>query len=465
MPRLPLDLGIEQLEPRCLLSGGVLTISGTTTLTNTSLLFNNPGGLFKVGPGTLPLTGINSFDGNNLNLSGGTLQVGNNPFDPPGVPSVWVEDRILYVVGSGKADVDELLSVTANGEQIHVSRPDQFINPDDIDGIVVDGRGGNDAISVAASTDFAVTIRGGDGNDRISASGERFTVLGGAGDDTFQLNKDREPDVIDGGDGSDGVIGLDHDVLDLNDYTSVENGQGKETIIGTDGPNVLAALDSRVNAFDFDVPGPITVVRGYVTLPEGATLPDGKTLPRLPFGGGGTLSTSKPELLTIPAPATIFGGGGDDTIVGGAGSDRIDGGDGNDSITGGGGHDRLDGASGDDKLQGGGGDDTMYGRGGRDRLYGGDDRDRLAGNGGRDFLFGESEADRLYGGAADDVLDGGSSNDRLQGDEGSDVHHGQNGNDRFFTRDSIADQLFGGRDADACKADDEDVLADIESAE
>ncbi len=134
-------------------------------------------------------------------------------------------------------------------------------------------------------------------------------------------------------------------------------------------------------------------------------------------------------------------GGGDDTLAGGAGRDRLDGGAGDadwlsyaasdagvvvdlGARTARGGHaegdtfggveailgsdhaDTLSGGAGDDTLAGGGGADLLWGRAGRDRLDGG------AGN------------DRLAGGAGDDTLDGGAGFDTLQygdSDAGVDV--------------------------------------------
>jgi Ca2+-binding RTX toxin-like protein len=62
---------------------------------------------------------------------------------------------------------------------------------------------------------------------------------------------------------------------------------------------------------------------------------------------------------TVPVPATIRGGEGDDTLTGGAGAD---------------------------KLLGGPGDDTLIGRGGNDLLVGGPSVDTLVGGPGQNIL-------------------------------------------------------------------------------
>jgi Ca2+-binding RTX toxin-like protein len=62
---------------------------------------------------------------------------------------------------------------------------------------------------------------------------------------------------------------------------------------------------------------------------------------------------------TVPVPATIRGGEGDDVLTGGAGADKLIGGPGDDELNGRGGNDVLIGGSGDDLLIGGPGEDKL----------------------------------------------------------------------------------------------------------
>jgi Ca2+-binding RTX toxin-like protein len=62
---------------------------------------------------------------------------------------------------------------------------------------------------------------------------------------------------------------------------------------------------------------------------------------------------------TVPVPATIRGGEGDDVLTGGAGADKLIGGPGDDELNGRGGNDVLIGGSGDDTLIGGPGEDKL----------------------------------------------------------------------------------------------------------
>lgn len=81
---------------------------------------------------------------------------------------------------------------------------------------------------------------------------------------------------------------------------------------------------------------------------------------------GGNDRVTLGESLLVSA--TVFGGRGDDYIIGSGLADTIFGGLGNDYIAGGSGDDRLDGGEGDDWLVGGLGADTLEGGRGRNRL-------------------------------------------------------------------------------------------------
>jgi Ca2+-binding RTX toxin-like protein len=72
---------------------------------------------------------------------------------------------------------------------------------------------------------------------------------------------------------------------------------------------------------------------------------------------------------TVPVPATIRGGEGDDVLTGGAGADKLIGGPGDDELNGRGGNDVLIGGSGNDTLIGGPGTDTLVGGSGQNVLH------------------------------------------------------------------------------------------------
>jgi Ca2+-binding RTX toxin-like protein len=74
---------------------------------------------------------------------------------------------------------------------------------------------------------------------------------------------------------------------------------------------------------------------------------------------------------TVPVPATIRGGEGNDVLTGGTGPDKLIGGPGNDELNGRGGNDLLIGGSGNDVLLGGPGDDILRGGSGANIEVGG----------------------------------------------------------------------------------------------
>jgi Ca2+-binding RTX toxin-like protein len=96
--------------------------------------------------------------------------------------------------------------------------------------------------------------------------------------------------------------------------------------------------------------------------------------------------------------------GGNDTIIGSAGSDFLGAGTGRDVVEGGRGADRIEGGRGDDRLFGESGNDELLGQAGTDYLSGGAGHDRLIGGSGNDTLRGGSGTDRLTGGTGRDVF-------------------------------------------------------------
>lgn len=86
------------------------------------------------------------------------------------------------------------------------------------------------------------------------------------------------------------------------------------------------------------------------------------------------------------------------------------------AIFGGGGNDRLIGSNArgiGDHIDGGDGDDILTGRDGDDYIFGGNGRDQIDGGRGNDFLLGGNDHDVLVMGTGVDEIDGGSGDDIL----------------------------------------------------
>lgn len=120
---------------------------------------------------------------------------------------------------------------------------------------------------------------------------------------------------------------------------------------------------------------------------------------------------------------SVWGGGGDDYLVGGDSGDMLDGGSGSDTIYGRGGIDRLNGSTGDDYLHGGDARDIIHGNQDNDWLWGDGGNDDLYGDAGNDHLYGGTGTDWLSGWTGDDTLDGGNdgSVDTVRGGTGADT--------------------------------------------
>ncbi|MCW2308844.1 calcium-binding protein [Rhodobium gokarnense] len=135
----------------------------------------------------------------------------------------------------------------------------------------------------------------------------------------------------------------------------------------------------------------------------------------------------------------VFGGDGNDTIIGSnypSEADTLDGGAGNDSISGmagddilwgSGGDDFLRGQLGDDSIHGGTENDTIHGGGGSDTIFGGDGNDVIEGGG--DIVDGAQsldDSDEIHGGAGDDTITTEVGDHEVYGDGGNDSITGEN---------------------------------------
>ena len=160
-------------------------------------------------------------------------------------------------------------------------------------------------------------------------------------------------------------------------------------------------------------------------------------------------------------PIVVYGGLGDDFIIGGQSADEIYGDEGDDYIVGYQGNDNIRGGSGDDYLSGREGDDLLYGDAGNDVIrvddgndtaFGGDGDDRINGYiNNKDlnrvinwtFFISESGKNILHGGNGNDEIVAGSNGDKIYGESGNDILIGRDGND-YLDGGEGDDWLIGG---------------------
>lgn len=340
----------------------------------------------------------------------------------------------------------------------------------------IDGGDGNDVIYSGLSSKWegdqselqSELVVGGLGDDQIFTEDQAYVF----GDLTTEQSNAR-PDLAAKG-GKDYIRGKGILVGGAGDDT-IHGGDSEDLIYGDAiNPNSLIEVGNDTIYADTLNPthdGDVDVVYGG----RGNDFIVGGGFGDKIYGGFGNDTiwgdSNHDKSVLVPGADELFGEEGNDVIYGGAGDDHLSGGNGvdwlygqlgNDKLEGGAMNDMLFGDAGMDALYGGSGDDTLNGGDDIDLLYGGIGNDILWGGGGNDFLYGQGGNDKLYGMAGDDWLYGGDDNDELFGGIGNDKLFGEKGSDKLYGEDGEdeldggtgwADILVGGKGKDKFKKD------------
>lgn len=350
----------------------------------------------------------------------------------------------------------------------------------------VAGRGGQDVVTLALSTQFA-SLGGGDDTLRITAaSAPGDSSYGGAGTDTIEVSGGGTAVIRARVVEFERVVLIDPGTVDISAtvaaldvvFTTGDDGvfgsNRAETFNGGEGNDILRGGGGS----DTLVGGP-----GNDTLDGGtgndtasyAAAPAGVTVSLLVAGPQNTGGAGTDTLIGIER---VTGSAFNDTLTGNNDVNDMRGGAGNDTLRGEGGPDRLFGGPGNDTLIGGSGWDTADyseaaggivadlqartvsndGDGGQDTLNsietitGSPFDDTLSGTSNGETLIAGAGNDTLFGRGGNDTLGGGLGDDTLEGGVGSDRVVGGAGNDRFVFRartegtDNLADFAAGGTD-------------------
>jgi RTX calcium-binding nonapeptide repeat (4 copies) len=194
---------------------------------------------------------------------------------------------------------------------------------------------------------------------------------------------------------------------------------GDVVVLGGEGNDVIdASTVSAANGFPADLATKLDGQDGSDRI-TGSGFDD-----RIAQGSDG----GSGEIFGGPGNDRLIGDSGADTMLGNGGSDVLIGLEGADSTRGGGGNDTIDSGPGADSNHGDAGNDRFVPGDGNDNDLGGAGRDTIFGGYGRDRLNGGAGADSLFGDAGGDTLLGGTGNDKLRGGPGHDVLHGGPGN-------------------------------------
>jgi Ca2+-binding RTX toxin-like protein len=142
----------------------------------------------------------------------------------------------LLIQGTSSADD---ITVTQAGNSLLVSTADsgvsQAFEKADVKRVYVDAAGGDDRVSIGKNVSKLTTVLGGNGDDRLFTSGNRTTLVGGAGNDELQAY----PKTFRVGPGAeDGTfVVIDTGALFS---TRLEGGTGDDVIFGRAGQIVEA---------------------------------------------------------------------------------------------------------------------------------------------------------------------------------------------------------------------------------
>jgi Ca2+-binding RTX toxin-like protein len=314
-----------------------------------------------------------------------------------GVTGVNALGREVFVVADGGSGEDtiQLLDGVLSDVDDQIDDPEKRIGTTEIPmdrAAVICGGSGDDVLVGGRGDDLLI----GDGSCSVGA-GPTITVSL-----TEKPPADPEDPQADE-DGNDRLYATagDNLLFGLGGRDQLYGGTGNDVLVGGSGDDTLKAGDLDPDSPEYKAgerTGDVLVGGGLVASPAGA----GSLL-----NGAGAL-----PLPSLPSPGNddLYGGNGDDVLIGDHGgtdaAGRV--------------WVRSTGSGGANYLEGGRGDDRLFGGTGNDELFGGR---------GDDFL---------YGGAGNDVLVGGSGDD--DGSPGSNVLVGGAGNDRLVAHDATIER-------------------------
>jgi Ca2+-binding RTX toxin-like protein len=233
-------------------------------------------------------------------------------------------------------------------------------------------------------------------------------------------------------------------------YTAALNAAGVLTIIGTANRDLLSVDQTATSIIVSD-----EVRHTRQTFPAAKV----KVINMAGLGGNDMLVQAD----RVTRPGKLDGGPGNDFLQGGRGRNQFVSGGGNDGISYMTRAENLnitldgranDGAAGENDTIGSGfgivfggkGNDRIVGCNQTQGLFGNDGNDTLVGAANHDLLVGGNGDDVLIGNASDDALSGGPGDDVLDGGTGMDTLAGEAGRDTIRSRDNQRDQIDGGLD-------------------
>lgn len=306
---------------------------------------------------------------------------------------------------------------------------------------------GNNVLDGSAYTKQSLYLYGNGGNDTLSSHAFRGVLSGGDGDDSLLwVNIDSYYTIdLHGGNGN--------DTLDASGYPSRTNlypGTGNDTVYGGSGTDYLYTygVGDRV----------LTNTQLAFGTSEIDTL---SSIERTYLNDEGSTVDIHVDASAFSGTAYLYGGSGNDVLLGSAGGGLLDGKAGNDtldashatgavSLYGAGGDDWIKSGSGGSSINPGTGNDTVIGGNGTDSISYSLDADMTLTDAA--FTASTGEADTLTS-IEQAYLSGGSGDNHIDASafSGSAVLYGNNGNDTLIGGVNVS-AMYGGGGSDVLDA-------------
>ncbi len=319
--------------------------------------------------------GNDNLLGNSLNniLIGGlgndvlTGRAGNETYRYDTDNVDWGDDEIVESSADSGHDIIDFALTTGQTITLNLQLPGfQAVNPN---------------LMLKITGDGIEEVIGGSLNDNIVGNSQNNVLRGGPGDDTLAgvlgddfLDGGTGEDILDGGEGIDGITAFANSNFTLNDTLLLRNGSdvdhlfsiNQALLIGGAGNNVFTLTGWTGDASIFGVGGNDTII---FTADEDMDLVSSGITDVLTVNAGTpySISSAGVERWTISGgvgnnviDASLYSrAGGSLTLNGNAGNDTITGSQNADVINGGSGNDILSGGPGNDDIVGGAGNDTV----------------------------------------------------------------------------------------------------------
>jgi extracellular elastinolytic metalloproteinase len=246
-----------------------------------------------------------------------------------------------------------------------------------VDDVYVDGRGGDDSITVVGDGvdvlpwDIPLTLCGGAGDDKLTGGPSVDELWGDGGGHVVTSTT---VVMCSSGEGNDVLVGN-------GGFDTFHGGKGNDWLFG-DGADVPSAGRPGADYLsggagdDFIRGGPGSDTLSGGSGPDTADFSDRAAVLTIDLAAGKATGSSETDVVN--GIENVRGGASGDTIKGTDAEENLDGGGGNDTVDGGKGNDKVVGGAGNDVLRGGDGDDELLGSDGNDRLVDGlgNDKDR-----------------------------------------------------------------------------------------